>query len=162
MVRVEIRQRHHRDDLAGAHVHDDAGGALGAELADDLLQLLMEDELHPGVDRQLHRAAALTHLLVERAFEPGEPVVVDAAEPDDMRRQIAERIDPALLVLELQARDAEPVDLVLLPRRQLPLDPRELLPELSLACSSAGLSWGNTVRMAFVASRASRICRGSA
>ena len=110
------------------HVHDDAGAALGAEIADDLGQFLVQDELHPGVERQLHRPARCScTVLVERPLDAGEPVIVDAAKPDDMRGQIAERIDPALLVLELQARDAEAVDLVLLARRQAPLDPDKAL-----------------------------------
>src|SRR5205085_10482054 len=58
MVRVEIRQRYHRDDLAGADIYDNAGGPLGAEIGDNPVQLLVQDELDASIERQLDLAAA--------------------------------------------------------------------------------------------------------
>src|SRR5439155_6596508 len=84
-------------------------------------------ELHPGVERQLDRAGLALDRTVERPLDPGEPDIVDPAKPDDMRGQVAERIDAALLVLELQARNAKAVDLIVLARRQAALDPGKAL-----------------------------------
>ena len=39
------------DDLAGMDIHDDSGGALGAEIMDHLEQLFAQDELHAGIER---------------------------------------------------------------------------------------------------------------
>ncbi len=127
VVGIEIGQREHPDNLAGAHIHDDAGGTFGAEIADDLGQLLVEDELHAGVERQLDRPGITLDPGVERPFDAGEPVIVDPAKPDDMGGQVSERVDPALLMLELQTRDAEAIDLELLARGQAALDPDKAL-----------------------------------
>ena len=55
MARIEIRQRHHRQDFAGIDVHDQSGAAFGGEIVDDALQFLMDDVLQANVDRQLQR-----------------------------------------------------------------------------------------------------------
>ena len=79
------------------------------------------------VDRQLQRIATLLQHVVEAAFDPGKACIVDAGITDDMRGQIAVRIDAAILVLELQSRYAELIDGVLLAGRQVPLDPHKAL-----------------------------------
>ena len=87
----------------------------------------MKDELHPGVERQLDRPVLAFDRGVERPLYAGEAVVVDAAKADDMRREVAEWVNAALLVFELQPRNAELVDLVLLTRCQPTLDPDKAL-----------------------------------
>src|SRR6266849_3106563 len=56
-----------------------AGDSFGAEIADDLGQLLVKDELHAGVERQFDRPAIALDPAVERPLDPGEPVIVDPA-----------------------------------------------------------------------------------
>src|SRR5262249_48846556 len=119
-----------------------AGTALGCEILNDLGQFLVEDELHPCVERQLHRRGGVLNGRVEGAFEPGQSVIVDAAKPDDMRGEIAKRIDPSLLVLELQPRDTQSVDLELLARGQTALDPDKTLAGAELALQLIRIEFG--------------------
>ena len=119
MVRVEIRQRHHRQDLAGVDVHDQPGGAFRGEVVDHPLQLLVEDVLEAQVERQLQRLSPVLQRAVEAALDPSEAGIVDPGIADDMRRQCPIRIDAAFFVLKLNARNTELIDLVLLMRRQM-------------------------------------------
>ncbi len=121
LVGVEIRQRHHRDDLAGAHIHDDPGGALGAEILDHLQQFFAQDELHAGIERQLDWLAVPFCGGVEPAFDPGQTLIVDAAIAHDMRGQIPIGVEAALLRREIEPGNAEAVDGVLLAWGQRPL-----------------------------------------
>src|SRR5262249_33653642 len=121
MVRIEIRQRHHRQDFAGVDVHDQSGSALRGEIIDDPLQLLTKDVLDAEVERQLERFPTVPKRVVQTTFDSGKARVVDAGVADDMRRQRPVWIDAALFVLELQGRKPELVYLVLFARRQMAL-----------------------------------------
>ena len=72
--------------------------------------------------------------VVEAALDPCEARIVDAGVTDDMCRQTAIGIDAALLMFELQPRDAELIDIVLLGEASGgALIHTKLFPEVSLA-----------------------------
>ena len=125
MARIEIRQRHHRQDFAGIDVHDQPVAALGGEVVDDALQFLVQDVLQSHIDRQLHRFLAPAQAVVEPALDPGLAVVVDPGIADRMRQQGAIGVDAALFMLELQARQTQLVDGVGLVGGQMALDPNK-------------------------------------
>src|SRR4029077_4264691 len=100
------------------HIHDDPGRALGAEIMDHFRQLFAQDELYAGVERQLDWLAASLHGGVEPALHPRQPLIVDAAIADDVRGEIAVRIEAALLRREIEPRNPELVDRILLARLQ--------------------------------------------
>ncbi len=118
-VGVVVGQAHHGDDLAGAHVHHDAAGADGVEIGHRLEQLVAHDGLHAHVDGQAQRRRVLAQALVEEPLHPGHAAAVDVDAADDLGGDPAEREAPALGGLEIDARDAERVDLQLLARGDL-------------------------------------------
>jgi hypothetical protein len=81
--------------------------------------------LYAEVEAELQRGGRATQPLFEGLLDPGEAPVVHAGEADHMRGQRAVRIDPVRLVLEVEPGDAETIDLVLLARCQLALEPDE-------------------------------------
>src|SRR5260370_42345804 len=81
--------------------------------------------LQADVDRELQRLLALLQDVVEAALDAGEALVVHAAIADDVGNEIAVGIDAAFLALELETGHAQPVDLELLPRRRMALEPDE-------------------------------------
>ena len=119
-VGVEIGERAHRQHFAGRHVEDQPGGAGRAVDLHPVAQSAAQRVLDPHVDRQRQRSGARAQLRIEPSFDAGEPVPVRVGEPDRVRRQRAGRVDPTLLAPEFEARDAEPVDRVLLVGRQMP------------------------------------------
>ena len=139
MVWVEIGQRRHRKDFAGVDIHDQPGGAFRGEVVDDPLQLLLEDILEAEVERQLQRLPPVLQRLVEATLDPRETGIVDAGVADHMRRQRPIRIDAALFMLELHARNAELIDLVLLMRRQMALQVDKALARSELGVDFDGL-----------------------
>ncbi len=76
-------------------------------------------------ERQLDRVAPAAQDVVEAALDAGEALAVEIGKAHDMGREAALGIDAAAFGLELQAGDAEAVDLEFLARGQLPLDPHE-------------------------------------
>ena len=136
IVRIEIRQRDHRDDLAGPDVGDEAGGRLGVELLLGLQQFVAQRVLDPQIDRQLDRtlqaiggeAGAMQigeTVGVEPLLHPGDALVVDVDEADQVRDLVAGRIDALVLAQEADAGNAEAVDFLLLLRRDFALQPDE-------------------------------------
>src|SRR3954468_15099669 len=94
--------------------------------------------LDAQIDRQLDRllqpvggkAGAMQvgkAVAVEPFLHPGNALVVDVDEPDQVRPLVAGRIDALVLAEESNAGDAEPMDLLLLLRRDLALQPDESL-----------------------------------
>jgi hypothetical protein len=55
IVRIEVRQRHHGDDLAGLDVGDEAGGRLGLVFFLGLEQFVAQRVLDAQIDRQFDR-----------------------------------------------------------------------------------------------------------
>ncbi len=47
---IKIRQRRHRQNLAGVDIHHQAGAALGGEIVDNPLQLLPQDVLQTKIE----------------------------------------------------------------------------------------------------------------
>src|SRR5205823_10904642 len=90
----------------------------GAEILHHLEELFAQDELHAGIERQFDRLAAAFGAGVEPPLDPGKPLIVDAAITDDMRSEIAVGVEAPLFRREIEPRDAEPVDGVLLARGQ--------------------------------------------
>ena len=90
------------------------------------------------VDRQFHRplqaiggkAGAVQigqTVIVQPLLHPGDALVVDVDEPDQMRDRRTGRIDPLVLAQEADAGNAELVDVLLLLRRDLALQPDKTL-----------------------------------
>ena len=112
-VRVEARQRGHRQDFAGVDVHDDAGRADRREMVHGVDQLVLQRLLDPAGDRQ--RPAARRGWrdrtdIVERALDAGAAMAVDVGEAEDVSGKRGLRVEPVGLALDRQARLAERVD----------------------------------------------------
>ena len=84
--------------------------------------------LHAQIDRELHRLLQPVGrepcgmqrrqpIAVEPLLDAGDALVVDIDEADQVRDLGAVRIDALVLVEEADARNAEPVDFLLLLRR---------------------------------------------
>ena len=136
IVRIEVGQRHHRDDLAGPDVGDEAGGRLGLVFFLGLEQFVAQRVLDAQVDRQLHRplqpiggeAGAVQvgqTVIVEPFLHPGDALVVDIDQADQMRDFGAGGIDPLVLAQEADTGNAEAVNVMLLLRGDFPLQPDE-------------------------------------
>ncbi len=124
-MRIEIGQRHHGHHFAGFDVEHEPRAADGAETRDRRHQFLAQHMLHADVDRERERTAAALQHFVERLLHAGEAFAVDIGEADHMGGQRALRIDAALVALEINPRDAEPVHVILLARREMAPDPHE-------------------------------------
>ena len=138
IVRIEIRHRDHRHHLAGLDVGDETGGRLGVKFLLGLEQFVAQRVLDPQVDRQFDRtlqavggkAGAMQigkAVVVEPLLHPGDALVVDVDEADQMRDLVAGRIDALVLAQEADAGNAEAVDFLLLLRRDFALEPDEPL-----------------------------------
>ncbi len=136
IVGIVVRLRHHGDDLAGAHVGDDAGGGDRLELLTRRDQLVAQRVLDAQVDGELDRLlqpvggkARQMEIGEPAAVEPflnaGNALVVDIDVPDDVRDLGAVGIDAFVLGQKADAGNAEPVDLLTLLRRDLALEPDE-------------------------------------
>ena len=90
------------------------------------------------VDRQFHRALQAIGgkagavqigqtVIVQPLLHPGDALVVDVDEPDQVRDRGTGRIDPLVLAEEADAGNAELVDVLLLLRRDLALQPDKAL-----------------------------------
>ncbi len=134
VVGIEIGNRHHRDDLAGPDIGDEAGGGLGVVFFLGLEQFVAQRVLDAQVDGQFHRplqavggkAGAMQigkAVAVEPLLHPGDALVVDVDQADQMRDLGAGRIDPLVLAQEADAGNAEAVNVLLLLRRDLALQP---------------------------------------
>ena len=138
IVRIEVRQRHHRHDFAGPDVGDEAGGRLGLVLFLGLEKFVAQRVLDAQVDRQFHRALQPVGgkagamqvgkaVAVEPFLHPGDALVVDIDQADQMRDFGAGGIDPLVLAQEADAGNAEAVNFLLLLRRDFALQPDEAL-----------------------------------
>ena len=119
-IGVELRQRGHRQDLAGVDVHDDPGRADRRKLRHRALQLMLERLLDRAGDRQFQRRAALRRIaqpVVERALDPGAAIAVDVGIAEHVRGERGLRIEPVGLARQRHPRLAERVDRVDQPRR---------------------------------------------
>ena len=108
IVRIEVRHRDHRDDLAGVDVGDEARGGLGVKLLFGLEQFVAQRVLDAQVDRQFDRplqaiggeAGAMQvgePVAVEPLLHAGDALVVDIDEADQVRDLVAGRIDALVL-----------------------------------------------------------------
>ena len=88
-VRIEIGQRHHRQQFAGVDVEHHRGAADGAEFLDRGEQLLADEVLDADVERQPQRVDRLLQAVVEILLDAGEAALVDVGEADDMRGRAA-------------------------------------------------------------------------
>jgi len=62
---------------------------------------------------------------VELFLDPGDAAAVDIGEAEHVRCQVAVRVNPPLAVMEIDPRQAEPVDVIVLLRRQVARQPHE-------------------------------------
>ena len=133
---IEVRLRHHRDDLAGVDVGDDAGGGLRLEFLARRDELVAQRVLHAQIERELDRllqpvGGEPRHvqrgepLPVEPLLDAGDALVVDIHVADLVRDHRPVRIDALVLGEEADAGNAEPVDFLLLLRRDFALEPDE-------------------------------------
>ncbi len=61
-IEIEMRTARHRQNLAGFRVHQHHGTALGDELGEARVQLLLNDGLQANIERKLHiQAGARRH-----------------------------------------------------------------------------------------------------
>ena len=63
--------------------------------------------------------------MVEMIFDSGDPVAIYVGDPENMRNQSAMRIDPAFATMELQARNAQTDNVLVLFWREIAGQPRE-------------------------------------
>ena len=136
VVGVVIRYRHHRDDLAGARVGDEAGGRLGLELVARLDQFVAQPMLHPKIDCQLHRLLQPVGgeprqvqigepAAVEPFLDTGDALIVDVDVADEVGDAGAIGIDAVVLAQEADTGQTEPIDFAPLLGRDLALEPHE-------------------------------------
>ena len=106
------------DDLAGAHIGDDAGRCDRLELVARRNQFVAHRMLHAQVDGELHRLLQPVGrkpgrmqrrepVAVEPFLDAGDALVVDIDEPDQVRDLGAVRIGALVFVEEADARNAE-------------------------------------------------------
>jgi hypothetical protein len=124
-LRIEAGQGDHGDDLAAAGIEHQPGCADRLELRHGRGELLGHDVLDTQVEAELNRIGTAAQGLLEGLLDAGQALVVDIGEAHDMGGERAVRIDPFLLALEVEARDAETVDPILFARRQLAFQPDE-------------------------------------
>jgi len=138
VIGVEVGQRHHRHDLAGLDVGDEAGSRLGLVLVLCLEKLVAQRVLDAQVDRQFHRplqaiggkAGAMQigeAVAVEPFLHPGDALVVDIDQTDQMRDFGAGGVNALVLAQEADAGNAEAMNFLLLQRRDFALQPDEAL-----------------------------------
>ena len=136
IVGIVIRLRNHGDDLAGAHVEDDAGGGQRLEFGARGDQLVAQRMLHAQIDGELDRSLQPVggkprHMQrgeampVEPLLHAGDALVVDIDVAEKVRNLGAVRIVAFVLVQEADARQALTVDLALLLGRDVALEPDE-------------------------------------
>ena len=151
MVRIEIRQRDEADDLARMHVDHEAGGGLGVEGRDSILELLAQHVLHTEIERDgdgfvtlgiLGMRHGQLRIVVDELLDSRQALAVDIDQADDVARGRAHRIDAAIFVDEGETWQAELVNLLLLLRRQLPLDAHEPAPGLELGAEVCSVHIG--------------------
>ena len=134
IVRIVIRERSHGDHLAGLGVEDDTAGRDRLVALHGGGELVAHDVLDAQVDRQVHRlqigAAGQAGVLdraiaavVDILLHAGDALIVDVHMADDVGRGAAARIEAPLLGAEADAGDAERMDLLLLARGDLALQP---------------------------------------
>ena len=138
IVRIEIRQRHHGDDLAGPDVGDETRCGFRLVVLLGFHQLVAQRMLDAQIDRELDRplqpiggeARAMQvgeAVGIEPLLDTGDALVVDVHEADQMRNIDAVGIDPLVLAQEADAGNAETMDVLLLFRRDFALQPDEAL-----------------------------------
>ena len=151
VVRVVARLGRHREHRTGVRVDDDRGRVLRVQLGHRRAQHLLGVRLDAVVDREEHVLAGLRRdvaldvdraaervaddrllagnageLRVELELEAGEAVVVDAREPEHLRRDRALRIRAPLLPVEVEAGEVALREQARLVRRRLALDVDEV------------------------------------
>ena len=136
IVRIEIRHRDHGDDLAGPDVGDEAGGCLGVKFFLGLEQFVAQRMLDPQVHRQFDRTLQTIGgkagemqigktVVVEPLLHPGDALIIDIDEADQVRDLVAGRIDALVLAQEADAGNAEAMDFLLLLRGDFTFEPDE-------------------------------------
>src|SRR6185436_19792539 len=150
-VRVERRLARHRENFAGARVHDDRAAAGGAVLRHPGMQLALGDVLQVFVDGQLDGGSGgrrtfeaaervmprvglhqdgpglAANLPVEGAFDAGQALVVDPDPAEQMRAELPVRVEAPAFLEEPDAVEIERGDALRLIRRDLPADEGERL-----------------------------------
>ena len=136
IVGIVVGLRHQRDDLSGIDVDDHAGRGFGLEFLARGDELFAQRELHAQIERELHRllqpvGGEPCHvqrgepLPVQPFLDAGDALIVDIDVPDLVRDHRAIGINALVFGQEADAGNAEPVDLLLLLRRDLALEPDE-------------------------------------
>ena len=129
-VRIERRQRSHRQHFTRVDIHDHACGADRRVGVHRRAQLMFERLLDLARDRQGNRVAARSgvgQLLVERAFGARRAVAVDIGKANDMRREAGLGVEAVGGALERQPGLAERVDCFDQLRRGTALEEEERL-----------------------------------
>ena len=109
IVGVVVGLRNHGDDLAAAHIEDDAGGGNRLELGARGDELVAQRMLHAQIDRELDRVLQPVggeprHVQrgepvpVEPLLHAGDALIVDVDVADDVRDLGAVRIGALVLV----------------------------------------------------------------
>src|SRR5262249_45012959 len=148
-VRIERRLVRHRENLAGARVHDDDGAAGRAVVQDALMQLALGDVLEILVDGQLDgrtgcrrtleaaermsprvglnedRPLLAADLRIVGVLEAAQAGVVDSHIPEEVRGELLVRIETPALLDEADPLEVERGDAARLIRRYLPADVRK-------------------------------------
>ena len=149
LIGIERRPAGHREDLAAVRIHHDGGAAIGARRLDAGPQLALDDVLQVLVDRQLERCAgrgrslepaegvaariglhqdlalAPAHRLVVGRLDAVQADVVDADVAEQLRGELAVRIEALALFHEADALELEGGDPLGFERRGAPLHVHE-------------------------------------
>ena len=136
IVGIVVGHRDHGDDLAGADVEHDPGGGERLELRRARHELVAQRVLHAQVDRQLDRRLQAVGgeprqvqrrepVAVEPLLHAGDALIVDVDVADHVGDFGAVGIGALVLAEEADTGQADPVDVLLLLRRDLALEPDE-------------------------------------
>ncbi len=136
IIRIVVRLRDQRDDLAGAHIEHEAGGGERVEFCPRGDEFVAQRVLDAQIDGELHRrlqpvggeagqVQGRKALPVEPFLDSGDALIVDIDVTDQMRDFVAVRVVALVLLEETDARYSLPVDFALLFRRDVALEPDE-------------------------------------
>ena len=139
IVDVEIRQRHHGDHLAGAHVHHNPAGADRLELGHGSQQFLAHHRLRAHINGQPQRRTVRRQSLIEMPLHPGDAVLIHVHAAEHLGRHPPQRITPALSTFEINPGNAQRIDRNLGPRRHLAGDIDKLLGLIAQPLGHLGL-----------------------
>ena len=154
IARIVVGHRHHRDDFAGTHVENEAGGGLGLELLLRAHQLVAHRVLDAQVDGELDRLLLVVDgeagameigeaAAVDPLLHAGDALIVHVDVADQVGDLVEVGIDALVLVEEAEAGNAEAVHLLLLARRDLALEPCEPAPGAEALARFGGVEVGH-------------------